>query len=185
LEERILKAFKNIVSESRISQTEEKRLSYARDLWPLSLIEFTEGDINSLPDLIIWPETIDEVSKIVSICNENRIPIIPYSGGSGVCGGTRTTNSGVVMDMKLMDKIIKLDELSHTVDVQAGCNGERFERYLNSKGFTLGHFPSSIYCSTVGGWIATRSAGQCSTRYGKIEDMVLQQKHQNQQPGPI
>jgi alkyldihydroxyacetonephosphate synthase len=57
-------------------------------------------------------------------------------------------------------------------DVEAGLNGERFERELARRGYTFGHFPSSIYCSTVGGWIATRAAGQLSTKYGKVEDRV-------------
>ena len=59
------------------------------------------------------------------------------------------------------------------VDVEAGLSGERFERELARRGYTFGHFPSSIYCSTVGGWLATRAAGQLSTKYGKVEDLSL------------
>jgi alkyldihydroxyacetonephosphate synthase len=102
-----------------------------------------------------------------------KIPVIPYGGGSGVCGGTVPIKGGIIVDLKKMNKILEIDEKSLTVKSEAGIIGENLEKKLNSSGYTLGHHPQSIYCSTLGGWIATRSAGQLSTKYGKIEDIVL------------
>ena len=79
----------------------------------------------------------------------------------------------LIIDLKKMDRIRNLDRTSMIAEVEAGKIGEILERELNQLGFTLGHFPSSIYCSAVGGWVATRSAGQLSSKYGKIEDMVV------------
>jgi alkyldihydroxyacetonephosphate synthase len=77
-----------------------------------------------------------------------------------------------VVDLKRLDRIGKVDEASRTVEVQAGVNGQHLEDALGAIGYTAGHYPASIWCSTTGGWMAARGAGQCSSLYGKIEDMV-------------
>jgi alkyldihydroxyacetonephosphate synthase len=99
-------------------------------------------------------------------------PIVPFGAGSGVCGGTVPIHGGIVVDLKRMPRIVEIDAVSGSATIEAGILGERLEHELNRRGLTLGHFPSSIMCSTFGGWLAARSAGQLSTRYGKIEDMV-------------
>lgn len=162
-----------ILGEKNVSIREDDLIAYSRDAWPRSTIEFQKGVIEHKPDAIVWPSTRDEIQRIVLFANENLIPLIPFGGGSGVCGGTYPVKGGIIVDLKKLDRIIKIDEKSLTLTAEAGIIGERLERSLNEKGFTLGHFPSSIYCSTLGGWLATRSAGQLSTKYGKIEDMVL------------
>ncbi|HLL24984.1 MAG TPA: FAD-binding oxidoreductase, partial [Kofleriaceae bacterium] len=100
------------------------------------------------------------------------IPIIPYGGGSGVCGGAVPIYGGITIDTKRMQTLRSVHREELLCDVEAGLSGERFERELARRGYTFGHFPSSIYCSTVGGWLATRAAGQLSTKYGKVEDRV-------------
>ncbi len=122
---------------------------------------------------MVWPGDTEAVRRVVAVCREAGIPLIPYGAGSGVCGGAVPLDGGVVMDLKRMNRIVEVDELSMTVLVEAGMIGRHLENALNERGYTLGHFPSSIMCSTVGGWVATRSAGQFSSRYGKIEDMVM------------
>ncbi len=124
------------------------------------------------PHAVVWPEHVREVISVVKLARELRVPIIPYGGGSGVCGGAVPLYGGITIDTKRMQSIraVHGDEL--VCDVEAGLNGERFERELARRGYTFGHFPSSIYCSTVGGWLATRAAGQLSTKYGKVEDRV-------------
>ena len=87
--------------------------------------------------------------------------------------GTVPLKGGIIIDLKRLDKVIAIDEKSLTVTAQAGINGQILEEALNARGYTLGHFPASIYCSTLGGWLSTKAAGQLSTRYGKIEDMVI------------
>ncbi|MCA9568244.1 MAG: FAD-binding oxidoreductase, partial [Myxococcales bacterium] len=92
---------------------------------------------------------------------------------SGVCGGARAIEGCWVLDTKAMARIGPLDAERWTVRAQAGVNGQQLEDWLAERGFTLGHSPSSIACSTVGGWAAARSAGQFSSRYGVFEDMVV------------
>lgn len=156
-----------------VSTTDVDRRAYARDLWPATTIAIREGDLGPMPDVVAWASSEEDVRKVLAIASDTGTPVIAYGGGSGVCGGTVAVQGGIILDMKRMDRVIALDAVSGTVTAQAGVMGERLERHLEEKGFTLGHFPSSIYCSTLGGWLATRSAGQLSTKYGKIEDMVL------------
>jgi alkyldihydroxyacetonephosphate synthase len=121
---------------------------------------------------VVWPESIREVVAIVKLAREQRIPIVPYGGGSGVCGGAVPVRGGITIDTKRMQQLRSVHSEELVCDVEAGLSGERFERELARRGYTFGHFPSSIYCSTVGGWLATRAAGQLSTKYGKVEDRV-------------
>jgi alkyldihydroxyacetonephosphate synthase len=160
----------------KISRHEADRINYSRDLYPLTQIWMQEGHIGFRPHAIVWPKSTEEVSEIVRWANETRTPLIPYGAGSGVCGGTLPEENAVIVDLKLLDRVLELDEKSLIVRCQPGVMGEDLERWLNRRGYTLGHFPSSIYCSSVGGWLAARSGGQLSTKYGKIEDMVISQE---------
>lgn len=128
------------------------------------------------PDCVAYPANISEISEILKIANCRRIPIIPFGGGSGVLGAANSEYGGIVVDMMRMDKFIAIDEMNLTAAFQTGILGYELERQLNSRGYSLGHFPASIAISTLGGWLATRSSGQCATKYGKIEDMVLGMK---------
>jgi alkyldihydroxyacetonephosphate synthase len=151
---------------------------YNRDLWPREVISSKFGVWQHKPDLVLWPGSIEEVVNIVRLVNQYHINLIPFGAGSGVCGATVPTSSitNVIIDLKRMNRIINVDYQSLILEVEAGAIGYPLEVQLNNKGFTLGHFPSSIYCSSVGGWLAARSAGQESSRYGKIEDMVVSLK---------
>src|SRR5262245_29573514 len=149
------------------------RICYARDLWPRHHLAVSEGRIaEHRPGLIVWPRTTAEVAEVVRFCSAEGVPIAPFGAGSGVCGGVLPNERLVVLDLKRLDRLRWLDPEGPLLEVEAGALGVRLEEELNAKGFTIGHFPSSILCSTVGGWIAARGAGQCSGRYGKIEDMV-------------
>jgi alkyldihydroxyacetonephosphate synthase len=99
--------------------------------------------------------------------------LVPFGAGSGVCGGIRPSPESIVVDLKRLDRIRALDREGLMVEAEGGIIGQHLEDRLGRAGLTLGHFPSSIYCSSLGGWLAGRSAGQCSSRYGKIEDMVI------------
>ena len=110
---------------------------------------------------------------MVRYAAERQIAVVPFGAGSGVCGGTVPVKGGIALDLKRLSGPPAVDLAARTVDVEAGTNGQRLEELLGAAGATVGHFPSSIYCSTVGGWLAARSAGQLSSRYGKIEDIVL------------
>jgi alkyldihydroxyacetonephosphate synthase len=126
-----------------------------------------------LPGVIVWPRTTDEVASLVRWAASAKVPLVPFGAGSGVCGGILPVEDVIVVDMKRMTKWRCLDEEAPTIEVESGHMGLPLEEELGRRGYTLGHFPSSILCSTVGGWVAARSAGQCSGYYGKIEDMVV------------
>ncbi|MCC7441990.1 MAG: FAD-binding oxidoreductase [Bdellovibrionales bacterium] len=152
--------------------------TYSHDLWPRKLLELRErGPAEPTVDLVVWPETPSQVQALVRWADTADVDLIPYGAGSGVCGATIPSGSmprpRVMVDLKRLKRVRSLDRESMTVWAEAGIIGENLERHLNQEGLTLGHFPSSIYCSSLGGYLATRSAGQLSTKYGKIEDMVL------------
>ena len=157
----------------RVSFEAIDRLGYARDMWPLGLLWTRQGLAPLPPDAVVWPSTDAEVSALIQFARAQKLAIVPFGAGSGVCGGTWALQGGLTLDLKRFDQIEPVDPVSRTVVVGAGVMGETLERRLNAHGWTLGHFPSSIATSTVGGWLAARSAGQFSSKYGKIEDMVL------------
>jgi alkyldihydroxyacetonephosphate synthase len=162
-----------IVGAQSISTLDADRLAYARDCWPRDLMRVRAGEVPAAPACVVWPETAEEVSRVLLLAEKLQVPIVPYGAGSGVAGGARPSSGGITLDLKRMRQIRALDEKNLRAEVECGIIGERLERRLNERGFTLGHFPSSIVCSTLGGWLAARSAGQMSTLYGKIEDMAL------------
>jgi alkyldihydroxyacetonephosphate synthase len=154
-------------------------LAYSQDLWPRKLLELREKGPLEEPtvDLVAWPSSTESVVRWTSLARRLDFVLVPYGAGSGVCGATVPVPSEgrprVLLDLKRMRGIREVDPKSLTVTAEVGWIGENLERELNSRGYTLGHFPSSIYCSSLGGYLATRSAGQLSTKYGKIEDLVL------------
>jgi alkyldihydroxyacetonephosphate synthase len=157
----------------RASDDDADRISYARDLWPRHHLAVRAGHpMSHKPGAIVWPTSTEEVAGVVRWARRRGVAVVPFGAGSGVCAGVLPKDDLVVVDLKRLSKIRALDARSPSVDVEAGHMGVPLERALERAGLTLGHFPSSILCSTVGGWLATRSAGQCSGAYGKIEDMV-------------
>ena len=128
----------------------------------------------ALPAAVARPTTASEVAAVLKLCAESDVPVTAAAGRSGVCGASVPAFGGVSLDLTGLDGIVGVDDASLLVDVRAGTFGDTFEETLQSThGLTLGHWPQSIVLSTVGGWLACRGAGQYSTRYGKIEDMVV------------
>ncbi len=162
-----------IIGIEKVSKNHIDILSTCRDYWPVSSIWMLEGAVPALPQLVVWPQTTEEVSQILALAHERRIPVVPYGEGSGALGGVVPLKGGIMIDMKQMNRIRELDHENLFVTVECGLNGALYEEQLNRSGYTGGHFPQSLRCSTVGGWLACRAAGQFSTRYGKIEDMVV------------
>lgn len=149
------------------------RVIAGRDWWPLSVQWAVEGVNPTLPAVVATPGDAAQVAAILKLCNEARVPVVPFAGRSGVCGGSLPVFGGVALDLTGLAGIVEVDDTSLLVRVQAGTWGDEFEATLRSKyEKTAGHWPQSIALSSVGGWVACRGAGQYSTRYGKIEDMV-------------
>ncbi len=146
----------------------------SRDWWPLAMIWALDGEVAARAAAIARPTSADEVAAVLQICNDARVPVTAAAGRSGVCGASIPVHGGVLLDMCGLSGIVDVDDKSLVLDVRAGTFGTWLEDTLRSDhGMTIGHWPQSIDLSTVGGWLACRGAGQLSTRYGKIEDMVV------------
>ena len=162
-----------VVGAENVSANRADLLSTCRDYWPVNRVWMLEGAVPALPQLVVWPENTAAVSKLLALANAGKIPVIPYGEGSGALGGTVPIRGGIMLDLKKMNRIRSLDEESLMVTAESGLNGALYEEQLNRAGYTGGHFPQSLRCSSVGGWLACRAAGQFSTRYGKIEDITV------------
>jgi alkyldihydroxyacetonephosphate synthase len=157
---------------SNVSTDPLDRVVYARDALPRELLAIRNGILSYQPEVVVWPVSTEQVAEVLAIARKTHTPVTPVSASSGVCGGAIPLKGGIVMDLKRMNQWHAIDTTSHRVTVGPGVIGQDYEETLNRHGLTGGHFPSSMYCSSVGGWINTRAAGQLSTQYGKIEDMV-------------
>ena len=132
--------------------------------------------VENPPDAVVYPRSEADVVKIVKLCSDKKIAVTPFGGHSSVTRGVEAPKGGVSLDLtRHMDRVLRVSEENSSVTVQPGMFGPALEKHLNSfgTGYTCGHFPQSFEHSTVGGWVVTRGAGQASTGYGKIEDMVL------------
>jgi alkyldihydroxyacetonephosphate synthase len=143
-----------------------------RDHWPLGIMDERAG-IAPPRVLVARPSGREHVAAILRWANTNGVRVTPMGGGTGVCGALSPETGELVLDMGGFDRILEVDETNLTCRCESGVNGLTLEKHLNELGLTLGHFPSSLPGTTLGGLIATRSSGQESSRYGNVEDMVL------------
>ena len=175
LPESDLAFFHKIIDEERLSSAPIERLAHAMGKSYRDLLRLRLGDIPKLPDLVVFPETEEEIRALLEHCSERRIGVIPFGGGTGVVGGVEVSDesrSHVTLDVRGMRRVLEVDAVSLLAMAQAGIRGPLLEEALNGQGLTAGHFPQSFEFSTLGGWIAARAAGALSNRYGKIEDIV-------------
>ncbi|WP_156686714.1 FAD-binding oxidoreductase [Mycobacterium sp. Marseille-P9652] len=152
------------------------RLLHAGGKSTLDLLRRKDTGIQDAPDAILLPGDDDAVSKILRHCSERRIAVVPFGGGTSVVGGLDPVRDGlravVSLDLRRLDRLIELDEVSGQAVLGAGVTGPDAERLLGAHGFSLGHFPQSFEYATIGGFAATRSSGQDSAGYGRFNDMV-------------
>jgi alkyldihydroxyacetonephosphate synthase len=162
-------------SGAEVFDDDAARAEAGRDWWPLAIGWAAEGAVPQRPAVVVRPQNAAQVSAVLAACNEAVVAVTPMAGRSGVCGGSIPVHGGVSLDLTGLEGLVAVDETSLTADVRAGTFGPDLEAALDQvgTGYTLGHWPQSMDLSTVGGWLACRGAGQYSTRYGKIEDMVL------------
>lgn len=146
----------------------------SRDWWPLALHWSLAGQVPNRAAVVVRPVTVDQVVAVVTICARHRVPLTVAGGRSGVCGAAVPVFGGVVADLTGLAGIVEVDVISGVVAVRAGTFGPDLDTALRSEhGLSVGHVPQSFDLATVGGWVACRGAGQHSTRYGKIEDLVV------------
>ena len=156
-----------------VATDRESMVDAARDWWPITLRWALRGGVPARPAAVARPRSVEEVAALLGLCNREGIPATAAGGRSGVCGGAVPMRGGVALDLRALEGIAGVDGTSLLVDAWAGTYGSDLEHTLRSEhGLTVGHWPQSVEISTVGGWAACRAAGQYSTRYGKIEDIV-------------
>ena len=171
--ERLEIELEKILGKKNITKRFVDRLNYSVDVFWIPEMQIDRGKTPKLPDIIVHPENKEQISKIVKLANEYKIPIVPWGGGSGSQGGALPVKKGIVVDIKKMDGLIDIDEKSMIVSIEAGILVHSLEQILNEKGFTMGHFPASAFCATLAGSLAHRGSGVLSNKYGKIEDMII------------
>ncbi|MBI4516389.1 MAG: FAD-binding oxidoreductase [Deltaproteobacteria bacterium] len=146
---------------------------HCHDYWMIAQLRLLRGTLPVRAVCVVSPANTQQVSQVLAYADQRRIAVVPFGAGSGVCGGIEPPDGAIVVDLRAMNQLLELNETALLARVQPGMMGNAFEAALNARGYSMGHFPQSIDLSTVGGWAATRAAGQFSTRYGSIEDMVL------------
>lgn len=158
---------------AEVIEAAAERAAASRDWWPLAMIWALDAQVAVQASVVVKPADTEQVQAVLRICNEARVPVTAAAGRSGVCGASVPVFGGVVLDLTGLTGIVGVDTTSLLVDVRAGTFGDVFEDELRATHrVTCGHWPQSMALSTVGGWVACRGAGQLSTRYGKIEDIV-------------
>src|SRR5262245_53948070 len=120
----------SIVGERRISQAHPVRTLYSRDMWPKTLLWTREGKFPYAPDLVAWPGSTEEVAALVRLAADEGVPIIPFGGGSGVCGGVLPLYGGLTIDLKRMNRLLGLDPISGLADFECGILGQHLEDEL-------------------------------------------------------
>jgi alkyldihydroxyacetonephosphate synthase len=164
------------VGESFVSSDRLDRVVHSRGKSLRDLILQRRGELARLPDVIVRPADEDQVSATVQAALRADAVLIPFGGGSSISGSLQAPDGEprpvISVDLGRLDRVLDIDGNSRLARVEAGVFGPRLEEQLGARGYTLGHFPDSFPHSTLGGWIATRSSGMQSDRYGDIADMV-------------
>jgi alkyldihydroxyacetonephosphate synthase len=164
------------VGAEHVSTDGHDRVVHARGKSLTDLIRQRRGDLGRLPDAVVRPATEDEVAAVVTAVLEADAVVIPFGGGSSISGSLQAepgeTRPVISLDMTRLNRVLSIDSASQLARVQAGVFGPDLERQLNAAGWTCGHFPDSFTHSTLGGWIATRSSGMQSDRYGDVAELT-------------
>jgi alkyldihydroxyacetonephosphate synthase len=128
------------------------------------------------PDAVVLPGSHDEVGAVLRACSEHGVAVVPFGGGTSVVGGVAPERGAlhavVALDLRRLDRLVEVDDISWTATLEAGLTGPRAEALLAERGFALGHVPQSFERATIGGYAATRSAGQLSTGWGRFDALV-------------
>lgn len=186
LTERQLAALRDIVGADYVRTDDYARLSVAYGKTMYDILRLRNKIVENVPDAVLYPDSKQQIEQIVAFCSREKIPLYVYGGGSSVTRGVECMKGGISLDMRLrFNKVVAFNEVDQTITVEAGMSGPKLEETLNNapeklgakRAYTCGHFPQSFEYSSVGGWVVTRGAGQNSTYYGCISDIVLAQEY--------
>jgi alkyldihydroxyacetonephosphate synthase len=165
-----------LVGEENVRTDRESRLRRAGGKSYLDLLRRREGDASDAPDAVVLPGTTDETADLLSVCSELGVVVVPFGGGTSVVGGLAGVDPddrpSIAVDLARMSSVQSLDVPSSLVTVGPGMRGPALEQALDREGLTFGHLPQSWEYATLGGYAATRSAGQNSTGVGRFDELV-------------
>ena len=167
---------REIVGDHQVSAEDMNRVVHTYGKGLRDLVRVRAGDLPRVPDVVVYPANSDEVRAVVDAVVDADGVLIPFGGGSNI-SGSLTPQSGekrvvVSLDMGRMNRVLEIDADAGLALIQAGGLGPDLEAQLNGQGWTMGHQPDSFKHSTLGGWIATRSSGMQSDKYGDIADIT-------------
>ena len=166
-----------IVGPENVRQDRATRVAHAAGRGYADLVALRSGRPEGAPDAVVWPADHGEVRRVLELCADEGIAVVPFGGGTSVVGGVEPLRGPfaavVVLDLARIADVTALDERSLTVSVGPGLRAPEADRVLAARGLTLGHFPQSYEYVSLGGAVATRSAGQASTGFGRIDELVV------------
>jgi alkyldihydroxyacetonephosphate synthase len=175
MDDPVLTSLYRVLRDDAICTDSQARIEHACGKSYRDLIRLRRGKVSSPPDVVVYPADEGQVAGVLAWAADRDIVVVPFGGGTSTVGGVEPPPGGrptITMDLTRMNRLVSLNTTSWTARVQAGIKGPDLEAALNKEGFTLGHYPQSFEFSTLGGWIATRSAGQAASGYGTIADMT-------------
>jgi alkyldihydroxyacetonephosphate synthase len=169
----LLYELEDIVGEDNVTDKQADLEAVSTDVCSISRFWIDRGREPVTPDVIVFPRTAAHVSKVLEFANTWKIPVTPRGGGAGDTCGALPIFGGIVLDLGKMARVLTIDEHNGTVTSETGIYQSDLEDTITRKGYTLNFFPASHYCSTLGGFLANRGSGTLSSKYGKIESLVL------------
>ncbi len=176
LDDALRARLEGIVGAKYVHTDDETRVVHAYGKGVRDLMRVRRGDLGRLPDVVLYPGDEAEVAGIVDLAVEVDAVVIPFGGGSNIVGALEAvpgeSRTVLSVNMGRLDKVLEIDEESGIARIQAGVFGPHMEEQLQARGWTMGHHPDSFVWSTLGGWIATRSSGMQSDKYGDIADIT-------------
>lgn len=163
----------DVVGRDNLSCSVSDRATYGVDYYWVGRMWEDRGQTPPMPDWIVRPGCAQEISKILKIANYYKLPVNVWGGGSGSQGGALPMAGGLMLDMKRMNRLLEIDEISRTITAEAGMIFQQLEWYANERGYSCQHIPSCLTCGTIGGALGHRGIGIMSTKYGKIDDQCI------------
>ncbi|MDC5696922.1 FAD-binding oxidoreductase [Intrasporangium calvum] len=188
LDSPVLAALADVVGPDHVHADRPWRVEHAGGKSYPDLHRLRTGDGSQAPDAVVVPGSAAQVAEVLRLCAEHRVAVVPFGGGTSVVGGVgagaevsgpdgvsaRGRHRAVItLDLRRLTRVVAVDPTSRLATLEAGLRGPEIEQALHPHGLTLGHYPQSHQEATFGGYVATRSAGQASTGYGRVDEIVL------------
>lgn len=161
------------VGVENVSTNPAEKFIYGVDYFWVGRMWVDKGMEPPKPEYIVRPKSAEEISKVLKIANYYKLPVHTWGGGSGSQGSALPMAGGIILDLKRMNKVLDINEVSRTITAESGAIFQHVEWCANEKGYSIMHIPSCLTCGTVGGALAHRGIGIMSTKYGKIDDQCI------------